>query len=45
MIKNENGSIKVIGWAENVRNLGGLAFITVRDIKRQISSDGFEEVK
>lgn len=32
MIKNENGSIKVIGWAENVRNLGGLAFITLRDI-------------
>ncbi len=32
MIKNENGIIKIIGWAENIRNLGGIAFITVRDI-------------
>ncbi len=32
MISNENGKIELEGWAENVRNLGGLAFITVRDI-------------
>ena len=32
MIKEENGKIELVGWAENVRNLGGIAFITVRDI-------------
>ncbi len=32
MIINKNGDIEIKGWAENVRNLGGLAFITLRDI-------------
>ena len=30
MIINKNGDIEIKGWAENVRNLGGLAFITLR---------------
>ena len=32
MIINKDGKVEINGWAENVRNLGGLAFITVRDI-------------
>jgi len=32
MIINKDGNIEIKGWAENVRNLGGLAFITLRDI-------------
>lgn len=32
MIKDVNGSTELLGWAENVRNLGGIAFITLRDI-------------
>ncbi|MCW1298847.1 MAG: OB-fold nucleic acid binding domain-containing protein, partial [Candidatus Parvarchaeum sp.] len=32
MIINEDGNVEIKGWAENVRNLGGLAFITLRDI-------------
>ena len=32
MLINKNGDVEIKGWAENVRNLGGLAFITLRDI-------------
>ncbi|MCL4391598.1 aspartate--tRNA(Asn) ligase [Candidatus Parvarchaeota archaeon] len=32
MIKTENGRVELLGWAESIRNLGGLAFITLRDI-------------
>jgi aspartyl-tRNA synthetase len=33
MLKQEGDKIELNGWAENVRNLGSLIFLTVRDIK------------
>ncbi len=48
MLKEENGKIKLIGWVENIRNLGGLAFISVRDIKGiyqvTVSKDSNQEI-
>lgn len=32
MIEESDGKIKIRGWVENVRDLGGLAFIDLRDI-------------
>jgi nondiscriminating aspartyl-tRNA synthetase len=32
MIINEDENVEIKGWAESIRNLGGLAFITLRDI-------------
>ncbi len=32
MIISDDGNLELFGWAENVRNLGGIAFITLRDI-------------
>ncbi|MEM0144027.1 MAG: aspartate--tRNA(Asn) ligase, partial [Candidatus Parvarchaeum sp.] len=32
MITNENGKTEIYGWVEGVRNLGGIAFINLRDI-------------